>query len=339
MDETPVEPERAADRIPDGSTRPPAVAVEGLRKRFGSGPDAVTAVDGVSFRVEPGTVLGLLGPNGAGKTTAIKSLLGIVLPDAGRVRICGIDVAANPRAAHARVAAAFEGSRNDYWRLTVRENLRYFATIDGVDPDSVAERHDRLLDRFDLREQADEPVRNLSRGMKQKVSLASVLAGDADVVFLDEPTLGLDVESSVTLRQELRSLADERGLAVVLSSHDMEVVEGVCDRVLVMSDGRVVADGTVGAILDRFGPRGYRVASPDLDRTTIRKLRGSVPVADVDRRTGTPTVEIAVDGGGFYDCMERLRELGVTPRSVSTVEPDLEDALVELTDTGGGDAR
>ena len=163
----------------------PAVEVEGLRKRFGEGDDAVVAVDGVSFAVETGSVVGLLGPNGAGKTTLIKSVLGMVLPDAGTVRIRGVDVDDRPRAAYASVDAMLEGARNDYWRLTVRENLRYFAAVGGVDPDAVADRHDRLLDQLGLADRADTPVRELSRGMKQKVSLASVLAGGAEVVFLD----------------------------------------------------------------------------------------------------------------------------------------------------------
>ena len=214
-----------------------AVAVEGVTKRFGSGAGAVTAVDGVSLEVERGSIVGLLGPNGAGKTTLIKSVLGMVLPDEGTVRLLGTDVHADPRTAHARVDAMLEGARNDYWRLTVRENLRYFATVSGVDPDSVADRHERLLERLELAEWADTPVRKLSRGMKQKVSLASVLAGGADVVFLDEPTLGLDVESSRTLQGELRRLAEEEGLTVLISSHDMGVIETVCDRVLVMSEG------------------------------------------------------------------------------------------------------
>jgi len=112
-----------------------------------------------------------------------------VVPDAGSVEVFDTDVAGGRRAAYADVDAMLEGARNDYWRLTVRENLRYFATIHGVDPDSVARRHDRLLERFDLAAKADTPVRELSRGMKQKVSLASVLAGGAELVFLDEPTL------------------------------------------------------------------------------------------------------------------------------------------------------
>src|SRR6056297_1346222 len=227
----------------------PALEIEGVSKRFGSGEESVLAVDDVSLTVERGSIVGLLGPNGAGKTTLIKCALGIVLADAGSVRVFGTDVGDGRRAAYADVDAMLEGARNDYWRLTVRENLRYFATIAGVDPDSVRARHDRLLDRLELTEKDDTPVRELSRGMKQKVSLASVLAGGADLVFLDEPTLGLDVESSRTLRRELRRLATEEGLTILLSSHDMTVVRDICDRVVMMANGRIVADDTVEALL------------------------------------------------------------------------------------------
>ncbi|RXK50365.1 ABC transporter ATP-binding protein [Halorientalis pallida] len=332
--------ERPADR----SAEPAAIAVEGLSKRFGSDDDAVTAVDDVSLRIEPGSVVGLLGPNGAGKTTTIKSILGMVLPDAGTVRIQGIDVAENPRQAYAHVDAMLEGARNDYWRLTVRENLRYFATIGGVAPDSVADRHDRLLDQFDLAAKADEPVRNLSRGMKQKVSLASVLASDADVVFLDEPTLGLDVESSLTLRRELRRIVEERGLTAVISSHDMDVIEAVCDRVIIMNDGRIVADDTVTNLRQGFETSAFRLTSPDLDADTLSAVRQRFDVTDATAREGTTTVEVATDSDGFYDLTALLRERDVTLASVATVEPDLEEVFVELTGErdprhNGGDPR
>jgi len=149
-----------------------AVYVEGLSKTFTRGGNAVTAVDDVSFAVHPGEVVGLLGPNGAGKTTTIKSVLGLVLPDSGEVRIRGIDVAEEPRRAYRHVDAMLEGARNDYWRLTVKENLRYFAAIRGQDPDALADRHEDLLDHLDIADEADTAVRDLSRGMKQKVSLA-----------------------------------------------------------------------------------------------------------------------------------------------------------------------
>jgi ABC-2 type transport system ATP-binding protein len=314
----------------------PAIAVEGLRKQFGNGADAVTAVDEVSFAVERGSVVGLLGPNGVGKTTTIKMILGMVLPDAGSVRIQGTDVYADPRKAYAHVDAMLEGARNDYWRLTVRENLRYFATIGGVDPDSIADRHDRLLDKLDLADAADEPVRSLSRGMKQKVSLASVLASAADVVFLDEPTLGLDVESSLTLRRELRRIVAERNLTVVLSSHDMDVIEDVCDRVVIMNEGRVIADDTVENLLHGFDARGYRITSSDFDESLVADLRERFEVSGVERLGDRTRVEVATDSDGFYALTAYLRSHGVTLDAVDTVDWDLEDVFVELT---GGDER
>ncbi|MBV0902214.1 ABC transporter ATP-binding protein [Haloarcula salina] len=315
----------------DASESPPALAVEGLTKRFGSGADAVTAVDDVSFTIDRGSVVGLLGPNGAGKTTTIKSILGLVLPDAGSARVRGIDVHANPRTAYRHVDAMLEGARNDYWRLTVRENLRYFATIKGVKPRSLTDRHERLLEKLDLLEKADEPVRSLSRGMKQKVSLASVLASEADVVFLDEPTLGLDVESSLTLRRELRRIVEERDLTAVVSSHDMDVIEDVCDRVIVMNEGRVIADDSVSALLRRYAATGFSVTSADFTDDLLDDLRARFDVVETTAVDGATRVEVATDSDGFYRLLDRCRERGVTLEAVGTVEPDLEDVFVELT--------
>jgi ABC-2 type transport system ATP-binding protein len=319
----------------DGASPPPAIAVEGLSKQFGEGDDAVVAVDDVSFTVEQGSVVGLLGPNGAGKTTTIKSILGMVLPDEGDVHLHGLDVYDRPRQAYAHVDAMLEGARNDYWRLTVRENLRYFATIGGVDPDSVEARHDRLLEKLDLAERADTAVRDLSRGMKQKVSLASVLAGSADVVFLDEPTLGLDVESSLTLRRELQRIVDERDLTVVVSSHDMDVIEDVCDRVVIMREGEVIADDDVASLLQSFETRGYRITSPDIDEALLAELRGAFDVVDVQRTAEKVRIEVATDSDGFYELVAELRRHDVTLDAVDTVEVDLEDVFVELTGTEG----
>ncbi|QZY00432.1 ABC transporter ATP-binding protein [Halobaculum rubrum] len=321
-------------RVPDPEGTP-ALAVQGLSKRFGSGDDAVTAVDDVSFAIERGSVVGLLGPNGAGKTTLIKSILGTVIPDEGTVRVLGRDTTDGRRAAYANVDAMLEGARNDYWRLTVRENLRYFATIGGVAPDSVADRHDRLLDRLDLADRADTPVRELSRGMKQKVSLASVLAGGAELVFLDEPTLGLDVEGSRTLRREIRRLAEEEDLTVVVSSHDMRVIEDVCDRVIVVSEGSIVADDAVERLLGTVDDYRVRVASDDLSRTTIDDLQGRFDVADADANGDPPSLEVVTDGDAVYDLFDALRAAGVTLDRVETVEPSLEDVFVRLTGDRG----
>ncbi len=318
-----------SDETSDGRKQTPAVAIDGVTKQFGSGEKSVTAVDDVSFDIEQGSVVGLLGHNGAGKTTLIKCVLGTVLPDEGTIRVQGIDVRADPRAAFAHVDAMLEGARNDYWRLTVRENLRYFATISGVNPDAVEGRHQRLLEQLELADEADTAVRDLSRGMKQKVSLASALAGGADVVFLDEPTLGLDVEASRVLQTELRRLAEERNITIVLSSHDMDVVETVCDRVLIMSEGQVVADGTVNQLLEMGGPSGVRVASSDLSSGTVANLRDRFDVTAVERRARGASLEMAVQGDEIYELFADLRDAGVGLEQVDTVEPDFEDILVE----------
>ncbi len=330
----------AADREADQATEAtltgePALVVDSVTKRFG-GTDGVLAVDDVSFSVERGSVVGLLGPNGAGKTTLIKSVLGMVLPDEGSVQVFGSDVTGGRRAAYANVDAMLEGARNDYWRLTVRENLRYFATISGVDPNSVTARHDRLLDRLGLAEHADTPVRKLSRGMKQKVSLASVLAGGAELVFLDEPTLGLDIESSRTLRVELKRLAREEGLTIFVSSHNMTVVEDVCDRVIVMSEGRVVADDTVERLLARADRDLVRIESPNVDERTIQRLDDEFGVGTVAQTADGQQIEVTASSDSLYDLMDVLRDAGVQITSIDTVEPTLEDVFVELTGDEGG---
>jgi len=308
-----------------------AVSVTGLRKRFGDGPESVIAVDDVSFDIETGSIVGLLGPNGAGKTTLIKSILGMVLPDEGSVRIGGVDVYERPRDAYAHVDAMLEGARNDYWRLTVRENLRYFATISGVDPDSVRGRHERLLTQLGLAEKADVPVRELSRGMKQKVSLASVLAGGAEVVFLDEPTLGLDIESSRTLQRELRRLVEEEALTVVLSSHDMDVVETVCDRVLIMSTGGIIADDTVDALLSGTDLHSIEITSRDLDSAVVSTLEERFETIGVEPRERGHRITVTTDSDGLYALLAHLRAEDVSLERVRTIEPDLEDVFVDLT--------
>ncbi|WP_227379034.1 ABC transporter ATP-binding protein [Haladaptatus halobius] len=326
--------ESTAKRDPakDTNVRDPAVAVDGLQKVYGSD-DAVRVVDDISFAVEQGTAVGLLGPNGAGKTTTIKMLLGLVVPTSGRARVGGVDVHEDERAAYRRVGAMLEGARNVYWRLTVRENLRFFAAIAGQHPSAVRDRHDELLDQFGLSEKADTPVQELSQGMKQKVSLACTLTRNADVVFLDEPTLGLDVESSLELRAELHRLVDDDGMTVVLSSHDMDVIEDICDRVIIMNEGCIVADDTVENLLDLFRTQTYEVRLNGLLSETIRhSLQTEFSAADFERCDESERFHAQVIGDEFYALSDALREAGVTVTSIEAVEPDLEDVFLHITD-------
>ncbi|SEO97190.1 ABC-2 type transport system ATP-binding protein [Halogranum amylolyticum] len=317
---------------PTSSEGSPAVSVRELTKSYGD----VVAVDGVSFDVEAGTVVGLLGPNGAGKTTLIKSMLGLVVPTSGTARVDGIDVHTDPTAAYGRVGAMLEGARNVYWRLSVRENLEFFAGLAGHRPTEVRERHDRLLDQFGLAEKADVAVNDLSRGMKQKVALACTLSRDVRVAFLDEPTLGLDVESSMDLRRELRRLTEQEEMTVVLSSHDMDVVEDVCDRVVVVNEGSVVADDTVRNLVDLFRSKRYRFTLDSLpSRATRERLSSTYDVATDEWETVGDTVEFETalsDGERLHALLGDLLAAGCAVHDVTSVDPDLEDAFLRLTE-------
>ncbi|HKL29692.1 MAG TPA: ABC transporter ATP-binding protein [Natrialbaceae archaeon] len=337
------------DRTTDSS--PPAesaraeaetvLAVEDLQKTYGDGEDAVEAVDGFSVDVNRGEVVGLLGPNGAGKTTAIKSILGLVIPTAGSVEIADVDARENPRDVYHHVGAMLEGARNVYWRLTVRENLEFFAALGGQATRGTRERQERLLERFGLVEKADEPVRDLSRGQKQKVSLAATLARDTDVVFLDEPTLGLDVEASIELRRELRRLAEEESVTVLLSSHDMDVVETVCDRVVILSDGRVIADDAVNDLVGVFQTQAYRVT---VERPVPNAVRDRLDRSfDAEHWTETgdrATFDVTLtDGNTLYEVLDVVREADLALLDVDGQDPDLEDVFLEVTGRAAGEGN
>ncbi|WP_440991338.1 ABC transporter ATP-binding protein [Haloarchaeobius baliensis] len=327
---------------PDASESRPAIAVEGLTKVYGDGEDAIRAVDDVDLTIERGTTVGVLGPNGAGKTTTIKSLLGLVLPDAGSSEIAGVDAHQNPRKVYRHVGAMLEGARNVYWKLTVRENLEFFAALGGQSVSGARDRHDRLLEAFDLAGKADDPVNDLSRGQKQKVSLACTLARGTDVVFLDEPTLGLDVEASLELRRELRRLADEEDITIVLSSHDMDVVEDICDRVVILSEGSVIADDPVDDLVQVFETQAYRVTveGPVTEATRSRLDRefDAGDWTETGDRTGFDV--ILTDGDALYDVLDVLRDADLGLVDIDGHDPDLETVFLEVTGraNGGDDA-
>src|SRR5690606_482965 len=290
------------------------------------------AVDGVSFDVARGEVLGLLGPNGAGKTTTIKMACGLVHPDAGSVRVAGHDTRTHRLRAVRHVAAVLEGNRNLYWRLSVRENLVYFAGNRGRSPREVARRCDELLERFGLGPKRDEVVAKLSRGMQQKLAIAVALIADTDVLVLDEPTLGLDVETGHEVRSLLREIAAE-GRTVVLSTHDMPVVEDLCRRVVVVSGGRVVTDALVADLLRLFRSRAFRVvlAAP-LAADAMARLRARYAMAASD--DASFEVEFA-EAGELYRLMDDLRAAGAEIEGIERTTPRFEEVFRRLLQDGG----
>jgi sodium transport system ATP-binding protein len=223
------------------------IEVRSLHKRFG----AVVAVEDVTFRAEDGQVTGLLGPNGAGKTTTLRMITSLVAPDRGSAEVDGIDVAASPLAARAHLGV-LPDARGIYPRLTARENVRYFGELHGMHGAPLEARIDELAGVLDMRAIADRRAEGFSQGERMKVALARSLVHGPRNVLLDEPTNGLDVMSTRALRAFVRQLRED-GRCVVLSSHVMQEVAALCDRIVVVARGRVAADGTKEELIERTG--------------------------------------------------------------------------------------
>ena len=214
------------------------IALEGVKKRFGP----VEALRGVSFEVPDGRITGLLGPNGAGKTTALRLVYGALAPDAGRVVVDGIEVSRD-RAAAQRRLGILPHAQGLYPRLTAREHVHYYGRLHGLDGAALARRADALVEGLDMRSFADRRAEGFSQGQRVKVALARALVHDPRNIVLDEPTNGLDVAATRAVRRLLSRLRDE-GRCILFSSHVMQEVSALCDRVVVIARGEVVAEGT-----------------------------------------------------------------------------------------------
>jgi len=214
------------------------IVLEGVRKSFGR----VEALRGVSFEVGNGQITGLLGPNGAGKTTALRTIYGVITPDAGRVRVDGVDLATDRLDAQRRLGI-LPHAQGLYARLTAREHVLYFAELHGMARATAEARADSLVELLGMEEFADRRTEGFSQGQRVKVALARALVHDPHNVVLDEPTNGLDVAATRAVRALLLRLREE-GRCVLFSSHVMQEVSALCDRVVVIARGQVVADGT-----------------------------------------------------------------------------------------------
>jgi sodium transport system ATP-binding protein len=223
------------------------IKVEGLHKRFG----AVTAVDGVSFEAQDNAITGLLGPNGAGKTTTLRMLYAVMRPDEGQIRVDSIDAVATPQDAQSRLGVLPDGF-GLYPRLTAREHIEYFGELHGINGVRLQERARELIDLLDMGAIADRRVGGFSHGERTKVALARALVHDPQNVLLDEPTNGLDVMSTRAVRHIVRKLR-EQGRCVLFSSHVMQEVSALCDSIVIIASGRVVAHGTPNELRNQTG--------------------------------------------------------------------------------------
>jgi sodium transport system ATP-binding protein len=219
----------------------------------------VAAVRGVSWRAADGAITGVLGPNGAGKTTTLRMVAALLKPDTGRIAVDGIDVQRQPRLALARLGMLSD-ARGLYPRLTVRENILYYGRLQGMSTRDALKRADHLARILDMTSLMDRRTEGFSQGERMKTALARALIHDPPNIVLDEPTNGLDVLATRGLRDTLRRLRDEEGKCIVVSTHIMQEVERLCDHVVIVSQGRNVAEGTVPALLAQSGESDFEEA-------------------------------------------------------------------------------
>jgi len=226
------------------------IVVEDLAKSFGKRRE-VKAVDGVSFRADDGAITGLLGPNGAGKTTLLRMLATLVVPDRGNARVGDLDVVRDRYAVRRRIGVLSD-ARGLYPRLTARENIRYYGRLHGLEGASLETRIDELVSILGLQSLADRRAQGFSQGEKMKTAIARALVHDPDTILLDEPTNGLDIMSVRSLREQLKGLRTA-GKCLLFSSHVMQEVAALCDRIVILGKGRVVAEGTSAELVARSG--------------------------------------------------------------------------------------
>ena len=310
-----------------------AIEIESLSKTYNKKKSApVIAVDNVSLSVPKGQVIAFLGPNGAGKTTTIKMMCGLVTPDSGNVHLNGYHVGKQRREAMEQIGVVLEGTRNIYWRLTAMQNLLYFARLKGKRGQHIKDRAKRLLTELDLIDRKDDPVGQFSRGMQQKVAIACALMANPPIVLLDEPTLGLDVQAARTVKTWVRELATEHNITVVLTTHQLDMAQEVCDRVAIVRKGKIIADGSTHELLDQFRQEHYEI-------TLKGHINGDAPPALATLTKNIDNGNTIFSGGidsqnTLYEILEQVRGLGMNLVSVQNVEPDLEEVFVQLVEKG-----
>lgn len=313
-------------------TRRPAVEVENLVKRFGG----FTAVDDVSFDVAPGELFGFLGPNGAGKTTTISILCTLLLPTGGRARVAGWDVVEQPTDVRRDIGLVFqELTLDDY--LTAEENLQFHAVMYGVPRHEVRERVTPLLDMVGLTERRDQQVRFFSGGMKRRLEIARGLLHMPRVLFLDEPTIGLDPQTRTHIWDYIDDLRVREATTMFLTTHYMDEAER-CDRIAIIDQGRIVAIDTPGAL--KASVRQDTVTLTTDDDDAAADQLGALGVT-TERRNGALVAQVS-DGEAFVPKLFDAISVGV--HSVSVRRPSLDDVFIRYTgrdirdaDAGGAD--
>ncbi|MBN2500054.1 MAG: ABC transporter ATP-binding protein [Anaerolineales bacterium] len=309
-----------------------AIVISNLSKTYNIAKAVqVQAVKNIHLAIPSGCIFGFLGPNGAGKTTTIKMICGLVRPSAGKITVNQVDVWQKRSSAMIQIGAVLEGTRNIYWTLSAWDNLMYFGHLKGLWGKTLATRAEALLKELELWDRRGELVRIFSRGMQQKVAVACALIADPQVVLLDEPTLGLDVQAARIVKQQIIRLARDFGKTIVLTTHQIEMAQEVCDRIAIIIKGQIIVDQPKAGLLQVFQKQHYQVkVSGILSSEQAMAFREMA----IEEKDGVTILSGTVAGPQqLYSLIERLRVLAVPLLSVNRVEPDLEDIFIHFVES------
>jgi len=306
-----------------------AIVAEGLVKTFKGG---VRALDGVDLRVPQGSVVGLLGPNGAGKTTTVRILTTLLIPDSGHAEVLGVDVLRQPDRVRQAIGLAGQSAAVDEY-LTGRENLRMVGRLYHLDAAYVRDRAAELLERFDLTEAADRPAKTYSGGMRRRLDLAASLVAKPSILFLDEPTTGLDPRSRLSMWEVLGQLVRE-GTTVLLTTQYLEEADQLADDIVVVDHGKVIAHGTSEELKDSVGGNRVEIvvspmSSLDEAAQALASIASGPPAVEVDSRR--VTVPVAGGAGVLLDAVRDLDGAGVVIDDLALRRPTLDDVFLSLT--------
>ena len=304
----------------------PAIEVTGLRKSFGD----VHALDGVDLRAETGTILGLLGPNGAGKTTAVRILTTLLPPDGGSARVAGLDVETQAADLRSRIGLAGQYAAVDE-NLTGAENLEMVGRLYHLGGAESRGRASALLERFDLLEAGDRLVRTYSGGMRRRLDLAAALVAEPPVLFLDEPTTGLDPRSRISLWETIEGRVEE-GTTVLLTTQYLDEADRLADRISVIDHGKVIAEGSSDELKERVGGERLEVrlaenADPEAGRNALATLADEAPTFE----DGSLRILLRERKGAIAEAVRRLDDAGVEIDDLQISRPTLDDVFLTLT--------
>jgi ABC-2 type transport system ATP-binding protein len=298
---------------------------------------AVHAANDIHFGIRPGEVFGLLGPNGAGKTTAVKMISGLVRPDRGAVYVDSLSVETKRLQVLKKVGVVLEGTRTSIWPLTPFENLMYYGNLKNVKGRVLKARAAELLKFIGLKDKMNIQVRRLSRGEKQKLAICIALIADPPVILLDEPTTGLDVQSSRNIKDKVLEMTRQQGKCILVTTHDMHVAQEICDRIGIINKGSLVACKPTNELLDLFSDRVFEFR---LDRLPAEDLLADIPgvrSAAASMEEGSPALIVSVDAdpgvrsAALYATVQRLQEQGYLLSSFTQRQQSLENVFLHIT--------